>query len=226
MHKMFNIILNLIFPPKCTFCESLLDEDSELRICEACYKKIPFNNQLIMRTLESSNASECNGTVCACRYLGIVQESLIRFKFHNKPGYYRTYAALIYDKLTKVLDTKKIDIIMSVPLHRQKQISRGYNQSYLISKQLSKKMNIPECSFLIKRTKHTDAQSLLDKEDRRENVKGAFSIADPKALKSKRILLIDDILTTGCTIDECARTLKRAGARFVIAAVVASGRGE
>lgn len=177
-----------------------------------------------MPALQGGDISYCDGAISVFQYTGMVKESLIRFKFYNKPSYYRTYARLIADKLSKVTDIKQYHVVMSVPLHSHKEFSRGYNQAHLISKALSKDLKLPECSHLMKRYRYTEAQSLLDKQKRDQNVKGAFSVASAKRIKGKSVLLVDDILTTGSTLEECSRMLKQAGALKVTAVVVATGR--
>jgi ComF family protein len=154
----------------------------------------------------------------------MVKESLIRFKFYNKPGYYRTFAKLIADKLDKLTNIEEYDMVISVPLHKHKEFIRGYNQAHLISKALSKLIKLPECSNVMKRERYTESQSLLDRQKRNQNVKGAFSVRLPQKAEGKTILLVDDILTTGSTLEECSRVLKQAGAVKVFAVVVATGR--
>jgi competence protein ComFC len=201
-----------------------MESGSELHICSKCYKEIPFTGENFIRTEGTSDNTGCDGAICVCHYSGIIKDSLIRFKFFNKPGYYRTFAKLLSGRILKVTDNKKFDIIISVPLHKSKELSRGYNQAYLISKALSREINIPEFSYLLERSRSTDAQSLLGKGSRKENVRGAFRVTDKDKVKDKSVLIVDDIMTTGCTVDECSRMLKYAGAKSVIAAVVASGR--
>lgn len=113
---------------------------------------------------------------------------------------------------------------MSVPLHRRRKIRRGYNQSLLISERVAGKLNKPDISRLLLRTKNTEAQSGLEGDKRSSNVKNAFKVKDAGCLKNSTILLIDDILTTGSTINECCKVLKEAGAAKVHAAAAASGR--
>jgi len=166
----------------------------------------------------------CDGVVSVFRYTGVVKESLIRFKFFNEPSYYRTYAGLIADKLDKLIDVSQYHMIMSVPLHKQREFSRGYNQARLISEELAKELRLPEGSRLLKRRRRTETQSLLDRHKRSQNVKGAFIVTSPVKVAGKYIILVDDILTTGSTLEECSRILKEAGAQKVTAVVVATGR--
>ncbi len=217
-------LINIIYPPKCIFCQKLLDHDAALHICSACYSKLPLIENKVLRTSLDGDENYCDGVVSVFEYTGMVKESLIRFKFYSKPGYYRTYARLLADKIGKVTDVKNYQMVLSVPLHKHKEFSRGYNQARLISKALSRILKMRECSYLLRRERYTEAQSLLDKQKRNQNVKGAFAVVSPKKVKGKTILLVDDILTTGSTLEECSRVLKQAGAEKVFAVVVATGR--
>lgn len=222
--KLFDKIIYSIYPLKCIFCQQLLSHDAVLHICGDCYAKLPFMEHAVIATSQEGEEGCCDGAVSVFHYTGMVKESLIRFKFYNKPSYYRTYARLISDRLSEIVGIKQYDMVMSVPLHRHKEFSRGYNQAYLISKALSRELGLPEASRLLRRYRYTETQSLLDRQKRRQNVKGAFDVLSPKKINGKSVLLIDDILTTGSTLEECSRVLKLAGAKKVNAAVVATGR--
>lgn len=214
----------MIFPPKCIFCSELLYPGTGINICSSCYKKVRFIDEKgqVIRTAPFSRYLD--GIVCACEYSGVIKDSLIRYKFFEKSSYYRTFSGLLFEKLKKMTNYCKFDIIISVPLHKRKQRIRGYNQSLLISRELSRAMGVMDSSGILYRTRDTHAQSLLKREERYKNVKDAFKVNNPDKIKGKKILLVDDILTTGQTISECSRVLKEAGAQTVIAAVIASGR--
>lgn len=219
---MFDWILNFIFPPKCIFCGKLLNYDVKLFICENCYPKIPYTKNGKINFVKTSTFFD--DVICICEYSGIIKEALIRYKFFNKPSYYMTFAQLMYNKISEMPDWEKADIILSVPLHRKKERKRGYNQARLIAKQLGKLLGIMESDRLLVRTKNTDSQSLLNRMDRLENVKDAFMVTDAKFLEGKSVLIVDDILTTGTTLNECCKALKKAGTGIITAAVVATGR--
>lgn len=220
---MFESLINMIYPPKCIFCRKLLNHDAVLHICNTCYVKLPFMENPMLRSWQEED-HYCDGALSVFEYTGMVKESLIRFKFYNKPAYYKTYARLIADRLGKVADIGSFDMVMSVPLHKHKEFARGYNQAYLISRALGTIIRLKECSRVLRRERFTEAQSLLDRHKRNQNVKGAFAVALPRKVKGKSVLLVDDILTTGATIEECSRVLKQAGAVKVLAVVVATGR--
>ncbi|MFA6308766.1 MAG: ComF family protein [Clostridia bacterium] len=222
---MLERILNLIFPLKCIFCGNILEVSQSKEICKSCFGKISFTDKNLYHTLLNKEENNyCDGIVCVCEYSGIIKESLITYKFFNKPGHYRTFAHMLSQRLKEMTDCKGFDIIVSIPLHKKREYIRGYNQSKLISKALSKQLKIIEASFVLKRVFDTRTQSLLNRNLRKMNVKGAFRADYKDFIKGKTILLVDDILTTGNTINECCRVLKEAGAKKVFAAVIATGR--
>ena len=219
---MFERILDLIFPPKCIFCNKILNYGVSTCICENCSVRIPYFNDRNLNLIKSNNYFD--DIICICEYSGMIKEALIKYKFSNRPSFGRTFAQLIYERIKEKTDWEKVDIIVSVPLHRKKEQMRGYNQSYLISKQLGKLLGIEVNKNLLIRTRNTDSQSLLNRVERLRNVKDAFSVPDENSVKDKSILVVDDILTTGTTLNECCKVLKNAGARKITAAVVATGR--
>lgn len=221
---MFDSIIKLIFPPKCMFCGSILNLNIEVEICSECMNKIPFFNNKFFKLKNSIGLNYLDDVICLCHYSGIIKDCLIRFKFFNKASYYRTFGKLLSNKVKSMTDYRKFDIIISVPLHKSRLNKRGYNQSLLISKILSGETGIPEKSDILSRIKNTHSQSLLTRNERYENVRDAFKVNNINIIKNKCILIVDDILTTGNTLNECSRVLKEAGAKEVVAAVIASGR--
>jgi len=106
-------------------------------------------------------------------------------------------------------------MIVPVPLHIKKLRQRGFNQSAILARALKKKWRIPLNYFLLKRAKFTLTQTGLDKKEREKNIKGAFEVTSAKDVKDKNIILVDDVYTTGATVNECAKTLRKAGAKDV-----------
>lgn len=221
----FEYILRLLFPPKCIFCEALLSIGTNPEICQSCYSKMPLHDSdYLSPGVETTVLKGCDRVVSLFRYSGIVRETLLRYKFNDRPSYFRTLSLLLYEKLIKVTKNDTFDIIVSVPLHKKRELSRGYNQARLISECVAKKLGKPDCSRMIKRKRETAVQSTLTHEERIENVREAFYVLNPSIFNGKKVLLIDDILTTGNTIGECGRLIKEAGAAEVIGAVLATGR--
>ncbi|HOQ02143.1 MAG TPA: ComF family protein [Acetivibrio clariflavus] len=219
---MLERILDLVFPPKCIFCNKILNYGTGICICESCSLNIPYFSEKNLNLIKSN--SYFDDIICVCEYSGIIKEALIKYKFFNKPSFGRTFARLIYNRIKEKTNLGEIDLIVSVPLHRKKEQLRGYNQSYLIAKQLGKLLGTKVSKNILIRTKNTDSQSLLNRVERLRNVKDAFSVTDTNAIKDKSILIVDDIFTTGSTLNECCRILKDAGARRITAIVVATGR--
>ena len=220
--RMLEKLISILYPPRCVFCRALLDAGTEVEICEKCYNKLPFMDDEVLRAYKGFKY--CDGVVCVFKYDGIVKESLIRYKYYGKPGYCRAYGILLAKKVKKMTNIGDFDIIISVPLYKSRMGSRGYNQSFLISKMLSGHTGVKEGSGLVSRVRDTGTQSLLKRRQRIVNVKDAFKITDAAKVRGKSVLLVDDILTTGSTLDECGRALKEAGALKVTAAVIASGK--
>ena len=218
-------LLNMIYPPKCVFCGELLNINSAVHICGGCREKLPFTDSNVFRTSQESGARcWCDGAVSVFRYDGIVKEALKRYKFHDRPGYCKTFARLMADRLAEPGGLRRYDLVMGVPLHRNREYERGYNQAYLLSRALSVELGLPEGSKFMGRARQTRAQSLLDRQDRQDNIRDAFIVKAPEKIKGRSVLLVDDIMTTGSTLEECGRMLKLAGAVKVTAAVVATGR--
>jgi predicted amidophosphoribosyltransferase len=112
----------MIYPPKCIFCRQILGCDSELHICGNCYGKLPFAAATILSTAPGK-INSCDGAICVFHYSGAVKEALLRFKFHNKPAYYRTFARLIARKLESMDVIGQYDMVIGIPLHRDREFS-------------------------------------------------------------------------------------------------------
>ncbi len=134
------------------------------------------------------------------------------------------YADIINEKYGPVIKTWQPQAIIPVPLHSSKYRKRGYNQAEVLAKELSTQLNIPVDSTSLLRIKNTVPQKQLNDRERCNNIINAFQMAK-NSVKYKKVLLVDDIYTTGITIDECARVLKAEGAELVFFAVVCIGRG-
>jgi ComF family protein len=212
--------MDIIFPPRCIFCRRILSSQAEQEICGDCFKKIPFTAERAL----SYNEDKLDRAICACDYSGIIREALLRLKFRDRPGYSRALSGILARVVEEEYGGLVFDLVISVPLHNQRKRDRGYNQALLLSRELSRGKGIKEASYLMERCRSTEAQSLLDRDKRADNIKGAFRVKKPEEVCGKRILLIDDIMTTGNTLNECARALKEAGAAYAAAAVVAASK--
>jgi ComF family protein len=222
---MWQTLVNLIFPPKCIFCGELMEIGTRVEICRECYVKIPFSSLPPNENgFDLQSSDWYDGAICVCSYTGLIKDVVGAYKFKDKPSHFRALGILLSEKVIKMTNAEPFDIITCVPLHRSREADRGYNQSALLAGVLARKTGISLQPRLLRRIRNTDAQSRLNRENRLANVRGAFQVSDPSRVSGKRILLVDDVMTTGSTINECSKILKDAGATRVVAAVIASGR--
>lgn len=162
-----------------------------------------------------------NNALFIMKYEGIVREKLIDYKFNEKSYLYKTFSKIIL-KNSKIYGfLKKYDIIIPVPMSKKKLDKRGYNQTELISKEIAKKLQIGYSTGNLVKVRETNTQSLLTKNEREKNVKGAFEVIDNNEFYGKNIILFDDIYTTGMTIQECARTIKKAKPNKILVLTIA-----
>ena len=225
MRSDFISLLEYFFPPRCALCNTLLKVGTPIYICEKCAEEIGYyNNCINSLNLPRNIETYCDGMVCVGRYSDSLKNSLKRFKFSNKPSYYRAFGKLLALKIQNIIQLDQIDMIIPVPLHRIRQKQRGYNQAELIGKCASKLLSIPLAANILVKTSESKSQSMLSRNDRLSNIEGLFEVVNAEALYKKNILLVDDIVTTGSTINQCSRALKQAGASSVIAGVIATTR--
>lgn len=217
--SIFSAILDLLFPPKCPFCGRLLEEGQAL-LCSDCQRDLPWTQ---------GKAGEHKGEFFRCVaplwYRDKVRHSHHRYKFSGVRAYAGAYATLMAQCLNDRLD-EKFDLITWVPISRRRLRKRGYDQSRLLAQELASERNVP-CRQLLRKVRHTQPQSSLKGESvRRANVLGAYAICGQAQVAGKRILLVDDVMTTGATLSECARILRTAGAVEVLCVTLAlAGEG-
>jgi len=142
-------------------------------------------------------------------------------KYRGRYRLTREFGKILGEKILGSKPLWNADMIIPVPLHKLKKSERGYNQAERISKGMADVMRIPGNSKVMKRIKYTATQTNLSMRRRKQNIKGAFELRDPGFVKGKKIILVDDVLTTGATIVECAKLLYTAGAETVFAASLA-----
>ena len=213
----FSAFLDILFPPRCVFCRKFVSSGSDL-ICDDCRSSLPYTTGGGEKTGEFF--SVC---VSPLYYEGDVRESLHRFKFKGATGYSKSYGGLLADCIRTNLEGR-YDLISWVPLSRKRLKERGYDQAMLLAMAAALELDDVAVSTLEKPLE-VEKQSLMGSaEKRRANISGAYRATDPELVEGKRILLIDDIVTTGATLSECARTLREAGAAEVLCAAVARTR--
>ena len=204
MNIIIENVLNLIYPPVCGFCNQICNE----HLCKKCAIKI---KEYEINSIRKTKDKYFDELLCLFKYEDIIRDILIKYKFQNKAYLYKTFVKITLKNKKICGFLKNYDIIIPVPISKKRKQKRGYNQSYLIAKEISKYTNLKcENNCLIKQ-KETIEQSKLDKEQRKTNIKGAYKIINKAKIINKNILIVDDIYTTGNTANECARILKENG---------------
>ncbi|HKW61134.1 MAG TPA: ComF family protein [Candidatus Acidoferrum sp.] len=154
-------------------------------------------------------------------YQGQLVRAILLLKFEQIEPLGVWFAERLAEVMESERDRLAADVIVPVPLHRQRQRERGYNQATLISKPLAKRLGLPHKALLLVRTKARPDKRILTLEERWESVHGAFATRPGSQVDNLRVLLVDDVLTTGATLDACARALREAGAKTVVGLTVA-----
>jgi len=203
----------------------LLKVGTPIYICEKCAEEIGYyNNCVNSLNLPRDIETYCDGMVCVGRYSDSLKNSLKKFKFSNKPSYYRAFGKLLALKLQNTIQLDQIDMIIPVPLHRSRQKLRGYNQAELIAECAAKLLSTPLAANILIKTSESKSQSVLSRNERLSNIEGMFKVINAHAVYKKNILIVDDIVTTGSTINQCSKALKQSGASSIIAGVIATTR--
>ena len=210
---MFHRVLALLFPPRCVLCRKFLAKE-ETDLCHHCRETAP--------TAEKSQfkLSFVAGWTAVWYYKDTVRNSILRYKFSGRRNYAPAYARALGMKLRKQ-DMDKFDILTFVPIAPLRRFRRGYDQVELLANALGDELGITPVRTL-KKIRNTPPQSgIRDASRRRANVLGAYECIQESLVREKRILLLDDVITTGATASECARVLRTAGAKEVFCGAIA-----
>ena len=210
---MFKRLWNLFFPPKCILCRKVLT-DEETDLCRDCRENQPIYGK---HKIKLSFLAQWTGL---WYYKENVRSSILRYKFYSRRSYGCAYGRLLAMKLLKE-GWDDTDLLTWIPISRQRKRVRGYDQVEVFGRVLAEELGC-ELVPLLKKIRNTKPQSTMgDAAHRRANILGAFTVTDPAMVRGKRILLLDDIITTGATASECARVLLTAGAKEVKLATLA-----
>ena len=206
-------IFQWLFPPKCVLCRALLQKD-ETDLCHHCRVHAP------LAPATHKKIPHLDRWTAVWYYEGNARNSILRFKFQNARSYAQAYGGLLAMKLLEE-DLADFDILTWVPVSPLRRFKRGYDQVELLARAVGRELGT-EPIRLLRKTRSAPPQSGISGEAaRRANVLGAYRVTDPQAIRDKRILLLDDVITTGATASECARTLLTAKAKQVNCAAVA-----
>lgn len=209
-------MLELLFPPKCLLCRKLL-QDEELDLCHKCRSDAPecTNSRKKLPFIDSWAA--------VWYYEGDARKSILRYKFQGRRSYCKGYGRLLAMRLLES-HPDGFDLLTWVPVSSLRKLSRGYDQVELLARAVGQELGICPTP-LLKKIRHNRKQSgIVGEAKRRANVLGVYRVTDPQLVQNKRIVLLDDIITTGTTAGECARILLTAGAKEVHCGAMAVAR--
>ena len=233
---LLHLITDMLYPRVCPICNDLvpfLKGD----ICPACTAKLSYADEpYCMRCGKPVDEDEelCGDCIkghhvfdegrAALIYDEYMSMSIYRFKYNGRREFASFYGRVMYERLKDKITDWNVDAIVHVPVHKSKLKKRGYDQAKLIAKELSKRTKIPHKCGLVVRRAATKVQKELSAAERQNNLKKAFKVTQ-NSVKLDSVLVVDDIYTTGATVDSIARCLKGAGVRKVYFATLCIGRG-
>lgn len=242
---LFQNFLDLLYPRFCLECNASIESGApepasrpaSTHFCSPCWKSIrrlegpacpicaaPFHSEVALLHSPDHHCGECredlpafSRAITPFAYEGALIKAIQFLKYNRR----NTLAAPLARLLVEEVETLEVDRVMAIPLHPRRLRSREFNQSLLLAKEVSKRLSLPLLIDAMTRVRETPPQVGLSKKERKKNIRRAFSVALPEQIKDQRILLIDDVYTTGATLREGAKTLIRSGAKEVIVAALA-----
>ena len=207
MKQIWSVPLVSIYPQVCGICGKI-NQESLCKKCEIKIKKQKDVN-IIKENIEVEDRY-FNELIYFFKYEGLIRKLILDYKKNKKAYLYKTFVNFIL-KEQKVFDFLKCyDMIIPVPISKKRYKERGYNQSYLIAKEIAKRINLKLVNRSLYKTKNIIEQSKLNREQRLLNIQDAYMIKNMQIISGKRIILIDDIYTTGSTVNECSKVLRQA----------------
>lgn len=238
--SLWDSLTDLIYPSNiyCISCGNIIDDSRPYALCDTCVITMNWANERTCNQCGKILRAEYFYDLCTdcsiiehsfekgftCVEYGRAEREIIHnFKYKDKAYLGRKLAEIMYDRIR--LEDINPDIIIPVPMHKRKENKRGYNQAAVLATMLARFMKKPSSDKILIRTIDTEPMSNLGAEERRENIRKAFTVRQSfdKILKDKTVLLIDDVFTTGSTADACTDVLLAAGAAKVYVFVFASG---
>lgn len=231
---------DLIYPNCCLACKKRIETtQGQGSICLGCWEKVEKNlppfcarcgRHLDAIAIEKNTCSHCAGekfyfdrAFSPCIYTGVIKELIHEFKYNGKDYLGKPLGSMMNTFIRDYsLPIEHLDFIIPIPLHKSRQREREFNQAQLLSKQVANEFNKSMLCDILIRNKPAKTQTELTKSERRQNVEMGFLVTKPDLIKDANLLLIDDILTTGATSNEAAKSLKSAGAKIVLLMTLAN----
>jgi ComF family protein len=220
---LFDTLKGLFFPKRCPFCGEIMKE--AMNCCEKCEQQLPYVREGI--------CLNCGNDPCCCNKNDFCFDKVIvpfyydlgcayaikQMKFHNKQHFAKNLSFYLEKRLKHCIDVNDIDIVTAVPMCSSDKKKRGYNQSEELAKELAKRINKKSENIIVKKSK-TRKQHSLNRAQRQANLKDCFKVLNGIDLTDKTILLCDDVITTGSTLNECSIVLKKNGVKTIICATI------
>lgn len=234
----WHVLRDWIFPTRCEACHEYLRGGDGIGICRDCWKKIilltgpccprcgkPFASEAALSHSPGHICGDCrkrrpsfDHAVAAGRYEGVLAEAIHSFKYRGRTGLAKPLGLLAVEAMNRL---PPVDCLVPVPLHPSRLREREFNQALLLCDRVGGLLDLPVIPDILERVRRTPPQIGLSIKDRRRNMRRAFVPRHPNRIKDRTVALVDDVLTTGATVNECARILKRSGARSVCVLTVA-----
>lgn len=231
-------LLSLLYPDICPFCGKVLGKAEKGHICTACQFRLPYIYEPRCKKCGKPVMKENQEYCWDCQHhkhfydrgfsvwehQPVVADAIYQFKYHNRRIYSRFFAREMVKSYRSIIQKWDIDLIVPIPISKNRRRKRGYNQAELLAREISKETGIPYVANSFVRYKDTSPQKMLDVKERKKNLRNAFAWKGRRR-PPENILLIDDIYTTGNTIDSAAITLKKAGVKKVYFLTISIGQG-
>lgn len=236
LQQLLNTLLDVFLPPLCHICRSFIPNSDVLHICPTCSEKLPIMASPLCSVcgIPFSGAGQdhrCGNCLThpphydrawsAFLYKDSIRDLIHSFKYDRTTHLSHPLALMTVGRMNGLLDSCEPEVIVPVPLHRSRLRQRGFNQAILLGNKISRRLSLPMYVDALTRTRPTKPQISLSVAERALNVRDAFTLRRADLVDGKQVLLLDDVMTTGSTMNECARVLKKGGATAVIAATVA-----
>lgn len=216
--SLWDILLDLLYPPKCPFCGRVLDRSGE-GLCGRCRSELPR----VQAGEAAKEVAGCDDCLSALWYRGRVPEAVHRYKFRGGQCHAAGLGRLMAQYFAQSWD-RPVDLVTWAPLSQGRLKERGYDQARLLAEQTAKRLGVPAAATL-RKCRELPAQSGLSGEaDRQANVRDAYRCIPGVDLSGKQVVLVDDVVTTGSTLSECAACLREAGAASIVALTLARAR--
>jgi ComF family protein len=230
MHPSIEIFFQFLLPPQCHCCEKFLEE-GQRGICPDCLSEIHWIEPPLCSVCGTPFVSKevgdhpCGSCLTKRKYFtmaralgyyeGPLREAIHRWKYQGKTHLNSFFGEWMAEGLHRYWDSAFFDLLIPVPLHPQRLKERGFNQALLLVKELSRRTGIPYRKQILKKSRPTLPQVDLSGKEREKEVRGSFQVMEVEAVEGKSILLVDDVYTTGATVNECSRVLLTGGAERV-----------